>query len=324
MRALKTPYTVRRLLQVVPTVLAIVLAGFVLIHVAPGDPVLALAGEHGDQAYYDFMRGRFGLDRPLPERTLTYFRRVLSGDFGVSYVQGRPVSEVILARVPSTLLLTGSALLLSTIAGILLGALAATKPHGKRDTAASALALTLFAAPVFWLGQIAVVVAAFQLGWFPVYGMRDPGAVAGGWTGTLDVLHHLALPALVLASQELAAVSRLTRAGLVTELDSGYVRTARAKGLPERVVLFRHALRRALLPVVTVVGSRVGHLLAGAVLIEVVFAWPGIGRLLVAAIQARDTPVLMGIFFLVAFTIVLANLLTDLTYRFLDPRIRYD
>lgn len=317
-------YVGRRLLQVVPTVLAILLVGFLLVHVAPGDPVLALAGEHGDEAYYDFMRDRFGLDEPLPRRTLTYLSRVVRGDLGVSYVQGRPVRQVLLERVPATLLLTGTALVVSTFLGILLGALAARKPHGPRDAFVTVSTLGLFASPVFWIGQMAIVVASFHLGWFPVQGMRSAVGPAQGPAAMLDILHHLALPALVLASQEIAAVSRLTRQSLLAELASAHVRTARAKGLDEARVMFKHALRRALLPVVTVVGSRAGHLLAGTVVVEVVFAWPGLGRLLVTSVQARDMPVILGTFFLVAAGVVLANLATDLVYRSLDPRIRYE
>lgn len=321
---MKLGYVGRRVLQIVPTVLAIVLVGFVLVHVAPGDPVLALAGEHGDEAYYDLMRDRFGLDEPLPERTLTYLGRVLRGDLGVSYVQGRPVRDVIVERIPATLLLTATALLLSTVVGILLGAFAARRPDGPRDAAVTVTTLGLYAAPVFWVGQLALVVTAFHLGWFPVQGMRSAVGPVAGVAGGLDIVHHLVLPALVLASQEVAAVSRLTRSGLLTELASAHVRTARAKGLPEVRVLFKHALRRALLPVVTVVGARAGDLLAGTVVVEVVFAWPGLGRLLVTSIQARDMPIILGIFFLVAAGVVLANLATDLVYRTIDPRIRYE
>lgn len=317
-------YVGRRLLQVVPTVLVILLVGFVLVHVAPGDPVLALAGEHGDEAYYDLMRDRFGLDEPLPQRTLMYLGRVLRGDLGVSYVQGRPVRDVIVERIPATLLLTATALLVSTVVGILLGAFAAGRPDGARDAAVTVTTLGLYAAPVFWVGQLALVITAFRLGWFPVQGMRSAVGPTSSAGAGLDVLHHLVLPALVLASQEVAAISRLTRSGLIGELASAHVRTARAKGLSEARVLFRHALRRALLPVVTVVGSRAGHLLAGTVVVEVVFAWPGLGRLLVTSVQARDMPIILGIFFLVATGVVLANLATDLVYRSIDPRIRYE
>ncbi len=316
-------FTLWRLLQVVPTALGIVLVGFVLVHAAPGDPVLVVAGEHGDADYYAFMRGRFGLDRPLPEQIITYFGRVLRGDLGTSRVHGRPVLEVIAERAPATLLLTGSALLVSTLAGILAGIIAARRPGSGRDGVITAVTLTLYAAPVFWLGQLAILIFAFHLGLFPVQGMTAAAGATTGLGGLLDIAHHLALPVLVLASQEVTAVTRLTLTGLIDELASDHVRTARAKGLAERAVLVRHALPRALLSVLTVVGARVGHLIAGAVIVEIVFGWPGIGRLMLTALQTRDAPILLGIFFVVALAVILANVLTDLMHAAFDPRVRY-
>lgn len=316
-------WLLRRLLQVVATAVVIVLVGFLLIHLAPGDPVLALAGEHGDAAYYDFMRERFGLDRPLPERTLAYFGRLARGDFGVSYVHGRPAMAVIAERLPPTLLLAGTSLLLSTVLGLLAGTAAATR-HGRwPDAAVSVGALVLYASPVFWLGQLAILGLAFGLGWFPIQGMVTPGSEAAGMARWLDVAHHLALPALVLASQQVAAIARLTRESMIEELASDHVRTARAKGLGPARVTAVHALPRALLPVVTILGARLGFLVAGAVLVEIVFGWPGIGRLLVDAVQNGDGPILLGIFTLVAFGVLVGNLLADLAYARLDPRIRY-
>lgn len=315
-------YVTRRILQIVPAVIGIVLVAFILVHAAPGDPVLALAGDFGDAEYYEAMRERFGLDRSLPQQLLTYASRVARGDFGTSYVHGRPVLDVIVERLPATLLLTGTALLLSSVLGIGLGVLAALRRGRPADVMVSGAVLVLFAAPVFWLGQLAILGPAFRLGWFPIQGMTDPGT-PGGAAAVGDVVRHLVLPALVLASQQLAAVSRLTRAGLVEELASDHVRTARGKGVSGTAIVVRHGLRRALLPVVTVIGGRVGFLLSGAVIIEVVFGWPGIGRLMLASIEARDRPVLLGLFFLVAFTVLLANLVTDLVYARLDPRIRY-
>lgn len=316
-------YVRRRLLQVPLTVAGIVVLGFLLIHLAPGDPVLALAGDSGDAAYYAFMTERFGLDRPLHEQLATYAGNVARGDLGVSYIQGRPVLEVIMERLPATLLLTVTALVLSSAVGVGLGVVATRRRHGPGDLVVTGTALVLYAAPVFWLGQLALVVLALRAGLFPVQGMTTAGGPTGGLAHVVDVARHLALPALVLASQEAAAVTRLTRAGLLEELLTEHVRAARAKGLSERRVLTVHALRRALLPVVTVVGGRVGHLVAGAVVVEVVFGWPGIGRLLIGATQTRDTPILLGIFLLIAFAVVLANLVTDLAYGWLDPRIRY-
>lgn len=317
------PYLAWRLLQLVPTILGIVLISFVLIHAAPGDPILALAGEHGDAAYYAAMRERFGLDQPLPRQLASYAARVASGDFGFSYVQGRPVADLVLGRVTATLLLTATALLLAILLAIPLGVLAARRPHGTRDLLINAAAVGVYSAPVFWIGQLAILVLAFRLGLFPVHGMRTAGSDAAGLAAAGDVLRHLALPALVLAAQEVAMLARLTRSGLIEEMEMDYVRTARAKGLGERAVLLRHALPRALLPVLTVVGARAGHLIAGAAVIEIVFGWPGIGRLLLTALQTRDTPVLLGLFFLVSLTVVLANLLTDLAHAAVDPRIRF-
>jgi peptide/nickel transport system permease protein len=316
-------YVAWRLAQVLPAAAGILLVGFVLLHAAPGDPVLALAGEHGDAAYYEFMRARYGLDRSLPQQLATYAGRVVQGDFGVSYVHARPALDVILERAPATVLLTGMALLLSVLIGLPLGALAARRPYGARDAAITTGALGLYSAPVFWVGQLAIVALALGLGLFPVHGMTTAGSTATGLAHALDVARHLALPALVLASQEAAALVRLTRSGLIAELATDHVRTARAKGLTERVVLLRHALPRPLLPVLTVIGARVGHLIAGALVVEIVFGWPGLGRLLVSSIEARDAPILLGIFFLVSLTVLIANLVTDLVYAAIDPRVRY-
>ena len=316
-------YVLRRVLQLLPTTAAILLVGFLLIHLAPGDPVLALAGENGDAEYYAFVREKFGLDRPLPEQLATYAGNVLSGDLGTSYVQGRPVSAVIAERVPATLLLTGTALLLSSVAGTALGIFAATRRRRWPDVTVTAGILALYAAPVFLVGQLAILLLALRTGWFPVQGMTDPRSDATGLTHVGDVAHHLVLPVLALASQEVAAVSRLARVGLLDEMGRDHVRTARAKGVPERTVVLKHGMRRAMLPVVTVLGGRVGHLVAGAVVVETVFGWPGLGRLLVTAMQSRDVPIVLGVFLLVSLAVVVANLLTDLVYAWLDPRVRY-
>lgn len=316
-------YVVRRLLQVLPAVASILVVTFAIVHAAPGDPVVAVAGESGDKAYYDFMRTKFGLDRPLPEQFLTYSGDVLRGDLGVSYVQGQRVSTLIAERVPATLLLMGSSLLLSTVGGIALGALAARRPFGPFDLAVSTVALVGYALPVFWMAQLAMLTIAFKTGWFPIQGMTTARATYTGLAHVADVAHHLALPALVLAASEVALVTRIARTGILSEMNKDYVRVAQAKGLSESGALVRHALRNALLPVVTVVGSRVGFLFSGAVLVETVFGWPGLGRLVLSAAQTRDHPVLLGMVLLVAFSLVLANLVTDLLYARVDPRIRY-
>jgi peptide/nickel transport system permease protein len=307
----------------VPAVAGLLVLTFCLMHLAPGDPVIALGGEHGDAAYYAFIRAKFGLDRPLPEQLAVYATRVVGGDLGSSFVHGRPVLDVIAERLPATLLLMLTALGLSTAAGVGLGIVAARRVHRALDLLVRCVALLGHAAPPFWLSQIAILALAVGLGLFPVQGMTDARRSLAGLAHAADVAWHLALPALILAAGELALTTRLVRAALIEALGSDYVRTARAKGLPEALVT-GHALSNALLSVVTLIGSRVAMLCAGAVLVEAVFAWPGVGQLLLASLLSRDYPVLLGIFLLVSISVVLANLLTDLVYGWLDPRIRYE
>jgi len=317
-------YLLRRLLQVPPAVAAIIVVTFVVVHLAPGDPVVTLAGQSGDEAYYDFMRAKFGLDRPLPEQFVAYSGRLLRADLGTSFVQGRPVAAVIADRLPATLLLTLAALVLSSLGGVALGALAARRPFGGLDLAVSGTALVGYATPSFWLAQLALLTLAFGTRLFPVQGMTDARSGSTGLAHVADVAHHLLLPAVVLAVAQLAHVARLTRSGVLQEMGTAYVRTARSKGVGTGGALGRHALPNALLPVVTVIGTRVGWLFSSAVLVEIVFAWPGLGQLLLTATQTRDYPVLLGLVLLVAVTVVFANLLTDLVYGWIDPRIRFD
>lgn len=314
-------YLARRLALAVPTAVGIVVVAFVVIHIAPGDPVLALSGEYGDAAYQAFIRARFGLDRPLPVQLVTYLGAVFTGDLGVSFVHGRPVTQVLAERLAPTVLLTSTALLLSSLAGVGLGVLTAQRPHGPTDLAVRAMALLGYGTPVFWLAQVALLALAVGAGLFPVQGMTNPRVPSTGFRYVLDVMYHLTLPALVLAAGELALATRLVRTSLLDAMITDYVRTARAKGLSTSGVL-RHALRNTLLPVVTVIGGRLGMILSGAVLVETVFAWPGLGRLLLSSVQTRDYPVLLGIFLLVSWAVIVANLVTDLTCAWLDPRLR--
>jgi len=316
-------FVVRRLLQVLPAVASILIVTFAIVHAAPGDPVVAVAGDSGNQEYYDFMRAKFGLDQPLPRQFVTYAGNVMTGDLGTSFAQGERVSTLIAERVPATLLLMGTALALSTIGGIALGALSARRPFGPFDLSVSTIALVGYALPVFWLAQLAMLTIAFRTGWFPIQGMTSARADYTGLAHVADVARHLVLPALVLAASEVALVSRIARTGILTEMSRDYVRAAQAKGLSPTRALTRHALRNALLPVVTVVGTRIGFLFSGAVLVETVFGWPGLGRLVLSAAQTRDRPVLLGMVLFVAFSLVLANLVTDLVYARVDPRIRY-
>ena len=315
-------FVVTRLLQVIPTVAGIVFVGFFLIHLAPGDPVIALAGENGDAAYYAFMRHRFGLDRPLIEQLFIYAQRLAVGDFGSSYVYGRSTMSVIAERVPATLLLTGTALIIAVIGAIPLSVLAARRPHSARDVGISSVALVLHSAPVFWIGQTAMLVFALRFGWLPVQGMSEAGVNMRRTTDAWDVVRHLVLPSLVLAAHELTVLVRVTRAGLIEELAHDHVRTARGKGVSEFGILWRHALPRVLLPLITVLGNRTGQLVTGAVVVEVVFGWPGIGRLMLSALQNRDIPVLLGLFMCISLSVVVVNLVTDLCYASRDARIQ--
>lgn len=316
-------YVLRRVGQAVPLLLGLLVMNFVLIHLAPGDPIYLLAGEGGDPAYFAAMRAKFGLDQPLPTQLGAYLLGVVQGEFGYSFAYTRPVFEVIFARLPATLLLMGVSLILSTSVGIWLGLLSARKARSTVDRSVLLLTLIGWGMPAFWLGQLLVLLFAVRLGWFPVQGMTDVRQEYVGLARVGDILRHLVLPVATLSLLHLALVTRLTRTGLREELSKDYVRTARAKGLSSARVTHRHALRNALLPVVTVVGTDIGTLFTGAVLTEIIFAWPGLGRLLYDATLNRDYPLLMGIFLLVGASVILANIITDVTYSILDPRVTY-
>jgi peptide/nickel transport system permease protein len=303
---------------------AVILFNFVLLHAAPGDPAEALAGATGGATLEGLteIRKLYGLDQPLYWQFLLYAGNILRGDFGQSIYFGAPVTGLILERVLPTILLVGSSLVFAVLAGLLMGTLAAQKPTGMLSHAISILSLVGFSAPVFWTGIILLLVFASWLPIFPVQGMTDPRISGGFFVQGLDVLHHLMLPALTLGSVYLAQYSRLSRASMLEALSADYVRTARAKGVRERSVVYRHALRNAILPIVTVVGVQVSHLLAGAVLVETVFGWPGMGRLAYESILRRDAPLMLGILFFTALLVIAANILTDIVYRAVDPRIR--
>lgn len=322
MRSIAT-YILQRLVQGIILLCGVTVLTFTLIHLAPGDPITTLVGESGDAAYYAEMRARFGLDQPVPQQLATYVGNVLRGDLGHSYVQKQPVLRVILARVPATLLLLVSALAFATTLGIVLGAESGRRAGSVVDVIIRGVTLLGYCAPAFWLGQVLLLLFTARLGWFPAQGMVNARAEYQGVAHVLDVVHHLVLPALTLGIFQLALITRLTRAGVREALAEEYTRTALAKGLARRSVLYSHALPNALLPVVTVVGSHVGTLLTGAVLTEIVFAWPGLGRLLYDATLSRDYPLLMAMFIVTTVMVVVANIATDLVYTLLDPRVRY-
>jgi len=317
-----TKYVLRRLIQVVPTVLGITLITFVLVHIAPGDPVEVLASGNGDEAYYEFMRAKYRLDDPFLTQLWTYVSNVLRGDFGTSYLTGESVVRTIMPRIGSTLLLAVSSIVISTLIGLAFGVLAAWRANRLLDKAMLRISVFLAAAPSFWIAQVLLLFFALRLGIFPTDGRNSPGFEGTGFAKAVDTLWHLMLPMSVLASQESSTIARLTRTGIVDQLGDDHIRLARAKGLGDLQVVLRHALRRSLPPVVTVIGGRVGHVFSGAVVVELIFGWPGLGRLILSSSQSRDTPVLLGVLMLIAAAVVLMNLLTDLSYMLIDPRVR--
>ncbi len=317
-------YLAKRLLQLLPILLVILILNFILIHLAPGDPILYLIGDAPvSEEFVAEVRARMGLDRPIIEQLWIYLANVAQGDLGYSFISRAAVTEVILARLPATLLLMGTQYVIAIVLGVLLGAISARWQGSLVDTGATLFSVVGYAMPVFWLGQILMLVFALQLRWFPAQGMLSLRYDLTPFEVTLDVLHHLVLPAITLAFFNLALIVRLTRANMLQVLRLEYIIFARSKGIGERQVLFRHALRNAVLPVVTIIGLNIKTLVAGAVLTETVFAWPGLGRLTYDAIYARDYPVLMGMFLFIGLLVIIGNLITDLVYAWLDPRIRY-
>lgn len=315
-----------RVLQGLALVLAVVVLNFLLMHAAPGDPVETIAGASGgmSEELKAQLRAQYGLDRPLVTQLAIYLAKVLQGDLGFSYFFNLPVSSLIVERLPATLLLVLSAVLVAFVVGTVLGVLSSRKPNGVLSQSITVLSLVGFAAPVFWTGIMLVILLASVLPLFPVSGMRsvDSSAGAGSPADILDVLHHLVLPTITLAFVYLAQYSRLARASMLDVLGSDYIRTARAKGLGERVVLYKHALRNAVLPVVTVLGLQFGNVIAGAILVETVFNWPGLGRLAFESVLRRDYPTILGVLLFSAIVVVVMNYLTDVAYRLIDPRIR--
>lgn len=317
-------YIARRVLQAIPLLVGVVVINFTIIQLAPGDPIYALVGDFpAPEEYIRQVRREFGLDRSVPERLVAYLANLARGNLGFSFANRKPVLTIVGERIPATALLTLTGLGFAALAGVILGILSARRPYSWLDNTTSTASLLSFSVPVFWLSQILIIVFALWLGWLPAQGMVSLRADPSGFGYYLDVGAHLLLPAFALSARFLAVNSRLARASMLEVLGRDFIRTARAKGVSELRVLTRHALPNALLPIVTIIGYNFGFVLAGSALVETVFAWPGIGRLLYDSIFARDYPVLMGIFLVVAISVIIANLITDILYAYLDPRIRY-
>ena len=313
-----------RLTQGLALVFAVVVLNFVLVHAAPGDPVETIAGASGgmDEKLQAELRAMYGLDQPLPVQLSIYLGKVVRGDLGYSYFFNLPVSDLILERVPATLLLVLTSVLTAFLIGTALGVLSSRKPNGWLSQLINVMSLVGFAAPVFWMGMLLIILLASIFPVFPVSGMRGIQSSGLGWADVVDVLHHLVLPAFTLGLVYLAQYSRLSRAAMLDVLGADYIRTARAKGLPERLVLYKHALRNAVLPVVTILGLQFGNVLAGAIVVETVFNWPGLGRLAFESVLRRDYPTILGVLLFSSIVVIVMNQVTDLCYRLIDPRIK--
>lgn len=328
----------KKFLVLVPTLLGASIISFGLIRLIPGDPVTHLLGERGgDPVVVAEMRAKFGLDKSIPEQYLIFLGNALQGNLGDSTVSKRPVSEEFFARFPATVELAIVGLFWSLLLGVPLGILAALKKNSFFDYSVIGVSLVGYSMPIFWWGLIVVLLFSVGLGWFPVSGrisfLYDIPPVTGfmlidvwisgeGWEAFLDALKHLALPALVLGTIPLAVMARMTRSSMLEVLSEDFIRTAKAKGLSHKRVVFIHALRNALIPIVTVAGLLVGSLLTGAVLTETIFSWPGIGRWLVKSVEARDYPVIQGGVLYLSFLIVMVNLIVDIAYLWIHPRMR--
>lgn len=313
----------RRLLQLVGVVLATAVLNFLLLKALPGDLVDVIAGESGSVTaeYVAELRQSYGLDRSAGQQLLAYLGRIARGDLGFSFRFNEPVLGLVMERLGPTLALVGVALALSVVAGVLVGTAAARRPHGLLDTVLSALATLGYSAPMFWTALMLIVLFGVHLQWLPIGGLRDIEAGHQGLRLLADWLHHLVLPVLTLAIYYVAVYVRLARAAMVETLAEDYIRTALAKGAREGRVLFGHALRNAVLPVLTMLGVQSSALLGGSIVVETVFAWPGLGQLSFEAIKSRDIPVLLAVLLFSGVLVVLVNALVDLLQARLDPRV---
>ncbi len=303
-------FILRRILLSIPTLFGVLIVAFLLLYVAPGDPVESMIGERADSATIARLRAQLRLDDPLPSRFGHYVARVVTGDLGQSYITNRPITQDIRERFPKTLQLAGAAMLLATVIGITLGVLSARRPGGLADRFALGVAYLGISFPVYWVGLLLILLFAVTLRWLPPSGYGS--------------LRFLALPALTLGMRSIAFLARMTRSAMLEALSADFVRTARAKGLNEWFVTFKHALRNALIPIITVLGLDFGAYLTGSILTETIFSWPGIGRYVVNAISRRDLPAIQGAVLFLSTVFVLVNLITDLAYAKADPRVSYE
>ena len=303
-------YAIRRLLLAVPTLLGVSMLVFGILRMLPGDPATALAGVHATQEVVERIRAEHGLDKPIHLQYLGFMKDLFRGNLGKSIRTALPVTREVVSRLIPTLELTAVSMVLAVLLGVIVGVISAAKPYTVFDYGSMLGALVGLSAPVFWLGLMLMLLFSLQLGWLPAAGRGD--------------FRHLILPSVTLAASSVALIARFTRSTMLEVLRSEYIATARAKGLRESRVILRHALSNAMIPILTIIGLRFGALLSGAVLTENVFAWPGVGRLVVDSISARDYPVVQGAVLMIAVSFVFINLVVDLLYGVVNPRIRYD
>jgi peptide/nickel transport system permease protein len=325
-------FLLRRLVGAVPLVLGVATIVFFVVHLAPGDPVSVYVYPGVSPEAMDQVRRNMGLDRPVHERYVRWMASMFRGDFGVSFSRNQPVRDVIVQVLPNTLILSGVALFLAFLAGILIGVVQAVKRNTAVDGILSVVTLFFYSIPAFWLALMMILVFSLMARtvwdwpiWFPASGMTSVDhAFMGSWERVVDRARHLALPSLTLSLVLAAGIARYARGSMLEVLGQDYIRTARAKGLPERTVIFKHALRNGLIPVITLLGLYLPLLFSGTVFVEVVFAWPGMGKLVVDAIGQRDYPLIMAGTFVFGLIVVIGNLAADLLYSVVDPRIRYE
>ena len=303
-------FLLRRVLLAIPTLAGVLVVVFLLLYIAPGDPVQEMVGERADAETIARLRRELRLDDPVPVQFAHYVGGVLTGDLGTSYITGRPILRDVAERFPKTLLLAATAMVLAAILGISIGVITARWPGGVLDRVTLGAAYLGISFPVYWVGLLFILLFAVTLRWLPPSGYGRP--------------EFLVLPALALGSRSIAFLARVTRSSMLEVLGSDFVRTARAKGLIERTVVVRHALRNALIPVITVLGLDFGYYLTGSILTETIFSWPGLGRYVVNAISRRDLPAIQGSVLFLSVVFVAVNLLTDLAYAKADPRVAYE
>ena len=312
----------RRALLAVPLVFAVVALTFFFIRLAPGDPAQILAGDAPTPEFLAQVRAEYGLDQPVWTQFLAFLAKALTGDFGTSLYSKQPVFTVILERFPATVLMTGTAMIVASIVGILVGVASAKRAGSHADTLISSASLLGYSMPGFWVGQLLVLLFSVSLDWFPATGMEAARASFTGWRHVEDVAWHMVLPVTTLALFLLTMIARFTRAAMIDALDQDYVLVAEAKGASRNRILWHHAFRNACVTTITVIGLEFGAVLAGAVVVEIVFGWPGLGRLFYDAIYRRDFPLLTGAFMFSSLIVIAVNMVSDVACALLDPRIR--